>query len=237
MKIALAQFAPIKGDLDENILKHERLIKEASKSEARVILFPELSLTGYEPALAAGLGFHSRDPRLHIFNTLSAQHNIIIVAGAPVYEHSKLYIGALLFFPDGKTGTYYKEQLHPGEDEFFSPSKAAAQFPFYDGALQLGICADFTNAEIIARNAARNCKVYLFSALISKSGKTNDFDLLSNIARTHGVTVCLSNFTGESGGYDCAGSSSVWMPDGSLVAQMTTYEEGILVYDIADVSL
>ena len=52
MKIALVQARPVKGDIEANIAAHKRLIGLAVLNGADMIIFPELSITGYEPELA-----------------------------------------------------------------------------------------------------------------------------------------------------------------------------------------
>ena len=51
MKICVAQTRPLKGDIKGNIENHKKLIASAVSHQADLIIFPELSLTGYEPGL------------------------------------------------------------------------------------------------------------------------------------------------------------------------------------------
>jgi len=46
-RVAVAQMAPILGDVDKNLAIHERVAREAIAQEANLLVFPELSLTGY----------------------------------------------------------------------------------------------------------------------------------------------------------------------------------------------
>ena len=55
MKIAVAQTKPVTGDIDSNIKNHITLATVAADNGADIIIFPELSLTGYEPSLAKQL--------------------------------------------------------------------------------------------------------------------------------------------------------------------------------------
>ena len=55
MRIGVAQTRPFKGDILRNIEAHLRLIELARNARADMIVFPELSITGYEPELAASL--------------------------------------------------------------------------------------------------------------------------------------------------------------------------------------
>lgn len=51
--IAAAQTIPVRGDVDANLKQHVRLVRAAAAEQAQVLVFPELSLTGYE--LGAGV--------------------------------------------------------------------------------------------------------------------------------------------------------------------------------------
>ena len=65
LKIALAQFNTKLGDVQANLEKHLALIAEAREQGANVLLFPELSLTGYvlqDLAVATAIRPHEKDP-------------------------------------------------------------------------------------------------------------------------------------------------------------------------------
>ena len=51
MLIAAAQFAPVAGDVEANVRTIAGTVREAGAAGARLVVFAELSLTGYEPAL------------------------------------------------------------------------------------------------------------------------------------------------------------------------------------------
>ena len=57
MRIAVAQTKPVKGDMQHNVDQHKKLIAVAIANKADLVIFPELSITGYEPALAKDLSF------------------------------------------------------------------------------------------------------------------------------------------------------------------------------------
>ena len=96
--ITVAQFNPISGDVESNINKHIALIKLAINESVDVIIFPELSLTGYELYLSKKLGFARKDKRLSVFQNLSDKYKIIIIVGAPILnEVGGVEIGLSLF--------------------------------------------------------------------------------------------------------------------------------------------
>ncbi|WP_413698693.1 nitrilase-related carbon-nitrogen hydrolase [Psychromonas sp. KJ10-10] len=66
LKIAVAQIISKRGEVDENIRIHLQAIKCASRLNVSYLVFPELSLTGYEPNLGSQLAFSKDDERLAV---------------------------------------------------------------------------------------------------------------------------------------------------------------------------
>ena len=52
MKLCAVQLASLKGDLPGNLQRHLVCIEQAAALGAELVVFPELSLTGYEPSVA-----------------------------------------------------------------------------------------------------------------------------------------------------------------------------------------
>src|ERR1700691_2878571 len=94
--IAIAQTCPLKGDVQANLDEHIRLARLAAAEQAAVVVFPELSHTGYELALADGLAFSEGDPRLSPLLDAAASHGTTLVVGGPVRIGSALHIGAFI---------------------------------------------------------------------------------------------------------------------------------------------
>src|SRR5262245_58920384 len=109
--LAAAQTVPHRGDVDANLADHIRLIRAAADGQARVLVFPELSLTGYELDLADTLAFSERDPRLAPLIELAASYTMTLVVGAPVRIESRLHIGAFILSPDRSVDIYTKHLL------------------------------------------------------------------------------------------------------------------------------
>jgi predicted amidohydrolase len=97
MKIAAAQTRSIKGDIQANIENHKKLIDLALSNGADTIIFPELSLTGYEPTLAKELATTQDDGRLNEFQTISNTNYIIIGVGFPLKNNFCLTISMVIF--------------------------------------------------------------------------------------------------------------------------------------------
>lgn len=93
---SIAQINSVRKDYKQNIDKHMDYIKLASQNDAKIIIFPELSITGYEQELAREQYFIRDDSRLDCFKKASVDHDIIIVAGAPLLLENQLYISSLI---------------------------------------------------------------------------------------------------------------------------------------------
>ena len=70
MIIALAQLKSICGDIDANIGKHLSFIEKAAEFKSNLIVFPELSLTGYEPTLAKELALNYKTENFYRYKKL-----------------------------------------------------------------------------------------------------------------------------------------------------------------------
>jgi predicted amidohydrolase len=169
--IAAAQACSIKGDIRANVNAHVAMARMAAARGARLVVFPELSLTGYEPELAAALATGPNDPRLAPLGKCSQRYGITLIAGAPVVcSRGKPFIGAYVFTPT-RTFLYRKRHLHPGEERFFSEGKAESRIVTVSG-MRVGtaICADTNHASHAQAAAKRGAQCYAAGVLISESG-------------------------------------------------------------------
>src|SRR5262245_38845614 len=96
LSLAAAQTIPVRGDVDANLAQHIRLARLAAHEGARMVVYPELSLTGYELDLAGDLAFSAADPRLAPLADAAASASQILIVGAPVRIGARLHIGAFI---------------------------------------------------------------------------------------------------------------------------------------------
>ena len=132
MKIASAQIKSIVGEIDQNLETHYKMIDLAAKNGADLIIFPEMSITGYCREKANELLMTELDKRLDILKNKAIEKKIIIVAGAPIKIGNKKHIGSFILMPNNSIKIYTKQYLHDGEELYFKPSfnnKFAAKAP------------------------------------------------------------------------------------------------------------
>ncbi|WP_187265268.1 carbon-nitrogen hydrolase family protein [Vibrio parahaemolyticus] len=233
--ISLAQIPLVRGDLCGNIENHIKMIAESSSYKADVVVFPELSLTGYELDLVAELAFLPEPLSFRELSQASVENEIIVIAGCPLKANnsSKPTIGAVVCFPDGSVQFYSKQYLHEGEDKYCSFGTTDYFFTVNGHQIALAICADFITPEHSQRAKKLGADAYVVSALISGNGFTADSKILSEIALEQRVPVLLSNHISETGGWKTCGKSSVWDSFGKLVISSSEKESGLVLCTIA----
>ena len=230
MKICVVQTRPVKGNIQKNIDKHKRLIDLAISHRAGTIIFPELSITGYEPELAAELATDASDARFDDFQEISNTKQVMIGVGVPTKNHRGICISMILFLPNKPRQTYSKKYLHEDELPFFVNGENKSGF-LGETNIALAICYELSVPQHAEEAFKSGAAIYIVSAVKTKSGVDKAIQTLSEIARNYSMTVLLSNCIGISGGYDCDGRSSVWNNKGVLLGQLGETNEGVLIID------
>jgi predicted amidohydrolase len=245
MRIAVAQTRPFKGDILRNIETHLRLIELARKAQVEMIVFPELSITGYEPELAAGLATTAEDVRLDIFETLSERYSMTIGVGIPAIsgfdgqadgggvriKEAGVRITEVIFEPGRSRQTYSKQYLHADEEPYFVCGTEAGFLA--GGRIALAICYELSVPAHSEQAHRSGAEIYLVSVAKTKTGMERAAETLAGIAKRYSMTVLVSNCVGHCDNFDCGGGSAAWSREGVKLAQLDGAEEGILVLDTA----
>ncbi|RCR66162.1 carbon-nitrogen hydrolase family protein [Larkinella punicea] len=232
MKIGVAQPHPVKGDIPRNIANHLRLIDLAVSDGADLLIFPELSLTGYEPELADALATTPNDSRFDVFQTQSDAHRITIGVGVPIRSEKGIWISLLIFQPNQPRHLYSKTYLHADEEPFFVSGQSTLRFLGEKANVALAICYELSVPEH-SENAFQNgAAVYLASVAKSAPGMEKASKMLSAIAQTYAMTVLVSNCVGPCDNFESAGGSAIWNTKGELIRQLNDVDEGILILDL-----
>jgi predicted amidohydrolase len=231
MKIALAQTRHLAGNTVANLANHKKLIALAVASQADIIVFPELSLTGYEPALAKELATDMNDKRFDDLQVLSNLHSITIIAGMPIRNGKAVSIGMIIFIPRSERQLYLKKYLHRDEEPYFIPGINELVVLGNEHEVSLSICYELSIPQH-AKDAARaGANVYLSSSAKTAAGVVKAEQTLGEIARTYGMTVFFSNCVGHCDNFEAAGKSAIWNSRGEKIAQLDEMSEGILMMD------
>jgi predicted amidohydrolase len=219
--VAAIQSIAVRGNIAANIARHAELLRIAAgrnPRNVRLALFPELSLTGYEPGLARELALRPDDSRLQLLRDLARELHMTIVVGAPLAgEDGAVRIGALSCLPDGGLSVYAKKHLHPGEEVHFSAGVGGDALDIGGMRTALAVCADITHASHPQLAAAGGAALYAASMLVSVRGYDTDVGLLRGYARQFAMPVLMANHGGPTGGWTSAGRSAFWDAAGNEI--------------------
>jgi len=232
MILASAQTKPKRGDLTANLEEHYRLIDLASQQGADLIVFPEMSITGYEREKAEDLAFRLNDSRLNRLRELSVDRNIVIIVGAPIKDENNLFIGTFILKPDNSIFIYTKQFLHEGEKEYFKSSfKYNPMIELKNEKISLAICADIDNSKHAENAGNVGTTLYIAGIFFSPNGIGNAYEILSGYAKKYSMNILMSNFGGQSWGIDSGGQSGFWNKNGKLIANLNNSDSGLLLIE------
>ncbi len=217
LTIAVAQPCCKSYDVAANAVAHAVAVRAAA---ARVVAFPELSLTGYEldgPALTV------EDPRLAPLVEACIETGSLALVGAPVQGEAGRSHIALLAIEGSRVSVAYRKQWLGGtEPNWFSPGSSPAVVEVDGWRLGLAICKDTGIPQHASETAAVGMDVYVAAVLEAAEDAAVPEQRARRIAADHHVWVAVASFAGSTGGgYDhAAGGSGIWNPDGAVLARV-----------------
>ena len=231
MKICIAQIKPFKGDIDKNVQSHLKLIDLAVSNRADSIVFPELSLTSYEPRLSKELATNQDDKRLNVFQTISDTKRITIGVGLPTISNLGVQISMIIFQPNETRQTYSKQHLHSDELPYFVNGQHQVILTIDNKQIAPAICYESLLPEHSEKVFKSGAEVYIASVAKSANGVAKAFKHFPQIAKQYSMTVLMSNCVGQCDDFNSVGKSSIWNKKGVLLAQLNDTNEGILIMD------
>ncbi|MEU6074220.1 carbon-nitrogen hydrolase family protein [Micromonospora sp. NPDC047074] len=213
--VAVAQPRIVAYDVVTNVAAHADAVRAA---HARVVVFPELSLTGYEldaPPIPAD------DPRLAPLVAACAETGATALVGAPVRGTAgREHIAMLAVDGVGARVAYRKVHVHRSEERF-SPGDGPAVLDVDGWRLGLAICRDTRFAAHDAATAALGMDVYVAAVLDHTRDAHVPAERARRVIADRGVWVATASFAGSTGGGfdEAAGGSAIWGPGGGTLAQ------------------
>ena len=257
MKIALGQINPTVGDFSGNVAKIVDFSRRAQGSGAGLILFPELSVSGYPPRdLVERPSFVARN-RDSVERIAAETKGIAVICGLVTPAHSdtgKSVMNSAALLMEGKVAFIQSKMLLPTYDVFdemrnFAPARSQQLFPFCGKQMALTICEDAWNDKQFW--SKRLYTVDPVESLIQAGGNfvlnisaspfwigKREFrrEMLASIARQHKAPVAMVNQVGGNDSLIFDGSSLVLNREGRVIAQGRSFEEDLVYVDSNDLS-
>jgi len=237
VNVALAQISCKSGDKKHNINKMINHVKKAKKKNADLIIFPELSLTGY---IVRDLIYELAEPingaSTSILEDVAKKEGIYVVFGLVERSkkaHAVLYNTAVLLGPEGFIGKYQKMYLPTHsvfeEKRYFRPGYQAPVFDTDIGKVGLMICYDVFFPEV-SRMLRLNGSQLIICISASPAVRRKFFEVLT-VARAMENTTYMAyvNLVGIEDGLQFFGGSRLIAPEGSIISQAKYDEEDQMI--------
>lgn len=230
MKICLAQIKSVKGDVEENIIHHKDFIEKALTYDVDLIIFPELSITGYEPELANDLATEMSDERFNDFQEISDTKNVVICVGLPIRNANGVSIGMIIFQPQQSRELYLKKYLHSDELPFFTSGENLLPLEIADKNVGFAICYETSIQEHWESVFANGAEIYIASVAKTAEGMEKSAKFLSQISKQFSASALIVNCVGFYDNFESLGNSAVWNDKGELIGKLGE-NEGLLIFD------
>ena len=244
--IALAQINTKLGDVDANLEKHLALGKQAWQSGAELIVFPELSLTGYvlqDLASTVARRPSNDDPLFHKLLALSRDLDVV-VGFVEEDERYRFYISSA-YLSNAEVVHIHRKVYPPtygifDERRFFAAGDSFRAFDTRFGRAGILICEDFWHASSPYALWMDGADIMIFTSASPGRGVTEEVlgsaQWVENISKTYAglftTFVLHANRVGFEDGLNFWGTSTVFDPDGRLVAQAGYDEEGLTLAEL-----
>jgi NAD+ synthase (glutamine-hydrolysing) len=247
MKAALAQVAPRLADVEANLALHERTVREAVARGAELVVFPELSLTGYllheaVPEVATRLD----GPALTALRALS--RSAALVVGFVEEAPGGRFFNAAAFLDGGEIVHVHRKVFLPAhglfdESRYFAQGERIRAFDTRFGRVGMLVCRDFWHLGPAYVLASQDVDLLCVASASPGRGATGDagvfastasVSLLGDVyARSFGVHVLHTNRVGVEEGVTFTGASEAFGPGGERLARGRDLDEDLVVVDVA----
>jgi predicted amidohydrolase len=238
LRIAAAQAQAQAGDIKANTAIAVGMIREAARAGARLVVFPEKFLSGYEPDLIQSdprrHAVQPDDPRLGPITDACRETSIAAVVGAAFHDQGDLYVSALVIGTNGEFVTRYdKQHLFKSERKIYREGAAGCTLELDGWRLGLGICYDSGFPEHARAAALDGCHAYVVSALFSVgNGHHESRTWFPARALDNTCYAIMANHIGTTGGWDTCGASAIWGPDGRPLAEAGPDQPELITADL-----
>ena len=247
VKLALAQINTKLSVVESNLEKHLKLIDQAVEEKSDLVLFPELSMTGYVlQDLAPTVALRPTGDNPVFSRLLEASKDIDIVVGFVEEDvRNRFFISAAYLSRQAVTHVHRKVYLPTyglfDEGRFFAWGDTTAAFDTRFGRAGILICEDFWHISPPYLLWLDGADLFLFMSAspgrgLSESPQLATTEWVESINRAYANMftsyVVHCNRVGYEDGLHFWGGSTVFDPDGNLLAKAPLEEESLTFCEI-----
>ncbi|HXN01789.1 MAG TPA: nitrilase-related carbon-nitrogen hydrolase [Candidatus Dormibacteraeota bacterium] len=250
LSVALAQMDPALGDRGRNLERHRQWVKQAAEAGATLLVFPELSLTGYFlKDLVSENAIQLDSKEMRDLAALSTELDVVL--GTVIESPDHRYFNASLYFSRGELLHVHRKVYLPtygmfDEQRYFAPGDRFRSFATPFGRAGMLVCEDIWHLSSAYILSLEGVDMIICPSSSPGRGITSDERL--GTAESYGL-VCRTyaqflttfflycNRVGFEDGANFWGGSMVIGPNGDIIAQQQDADEALVLanLDLADV--
>lgn len=246
MKIAVAQTTSVIGDIEKNVKHHLEFCDKAIKNKADLIVFPELSLTGYSIKDLNYVISLELDKTKALDALKTKSKKISIVCGLAEEDDDFAIYNSAVFISDGEIKFVHRKVYPPTyglfeEFRYFSRGKECKAHETKFGKIGLLVCEDLWHLSLPYTLAMDGAQLIIGIAasptrLAANYDKFKNYEINSEqhraFARILSGYIVFSNRVGFEDGINFWGGSEVIDPFGNVIAVAKIFEEDIIYAEI-----
>ena len=239
LRVAVVCMQSYYGHIEDNFARIESYIRDASGSDAHIICFPELSITGYsirEDPLPYSQFIPG--PLSDRAVALAREYKLVVLAGMlEKTEEDGIYITQLVAGPRGLIGVYRKTHLSPQEKKLYTPGREVKTFKHSRCHFGIQLCYEAHFPELTTMMSLQGAEI-VFLPHASPHGKPEEkreswSRHLPARAFDNGIFVVASNQVGENGtGLSFPGVIMIFDPLGKPLYEYTGGTERMIIAEL-----
>lgn len=233
MKITLVSLKQFWEDKKSNLELCEKYIQNASIKKVDLIIFPEMTLTGFSNNISLIAEDFEKSETIKQFSNLAKEFNISIIFGVVIEDNEKALNKCLFIDNFGNILSDYSK-IHPfsfsGEDKFFNPGNKLSIVEFKKFKIGLTICYDLRFPELYS-SLAKECDLIINIANWQSKRVDHWNTLLKARAIENQIFIAGVNRTGIDGNdLEYIESSNIFNANGEKL-EFEKYKD-MKIYDI-----
>jgi predicted amidohydrolase len=219
------------GDLAENVEHINTFILDCASKGARVVVFPEVALSGGSEKVISNLTKEQIDQAEKKIAATCRKASVYAIVGMPWRNDQKFYNTASVISPEGKViERYHKIQL--AGEKWATPGDHLSVFKIGDIPCSIIICHDERYPELVRLPVLAGAKVIFYisnETNIKSEEKINPYRAqIQARAAENGVFIVHSNPPANPDATGSHGQSRIILPDGNIVQEASIFTEEVL---------
>lgn len=238
MRVALGQLDMVWEDKDASISRAEKMIGEAAQAQADVIIFPEMSFTGFSMHLDRIGEMPGQSPTVERMRILAKQYQIAVGFGWAALPEAGETKGTNRFTLVSRDGRQVSEycKIHPftygGELDHYARGEQIISVPFLGRKVSLFVCYDLRFPELFQIASEQSDILFVIANWPAVRSEHWQTLLRARAIETQSYVVGV-NCYGSRDGEQYSGDSMAVDSIGNILGVLSG-REGVLLCDLDD---